>query len=269
MQNEGKKYGNPARPFELWNIGNYETVYWQEKEDEYLAFMLKLYQSQPLTGFRYFHGRKGDRAVHIGPLNAPVTMEDVEKVVIECRANKFNEADVLGWEWSYEVNELAKQLAKKNGVDLKLIQIPSVNEIKSSLVGFDLQLLKVPEQVIEKELAKYVKFPEVAYLELKTKVQKEKVVLKITDFQLAPTAELAEIASKVKDSRELIDYWAIDWDYKDDTFHNQWQSFRVKKNPKVEYEARHKYEDSGEYQIMAKVVDVFGNDTNKVIKVRT
>lgn len=21
----------PARPFELWNIGNYETVYWQEK----------------------------------------------------------------------------------------------------------------------------------------------------------------------------------------------------------------------------------------------
>jgi len=24
------KYGKPARPFELWNIGNYEIVYWQE-----------------------------------------------------------------------------------------------------------------------------------------------------------------------------------------------------------------------------------------------
>jgi len=79
------KYGKPARPFELWNIGNYETVYWQERQDEYLAFMLKLYQSQPLTGFRYIHGRKGDRAVHIGPLNAPVTMEEVEKIVIECK----------------------------------------------------------------------------------------------------------------------------------------------------------------------------------------
>ncbi|MCL0103593.1 hypothetical protein M1O51_03135, partial [Dehalococcoidia bacterium] len=43
-----------------------------------------------------------------------------EKVVIECRANNFNKADVLGWEWSYEVNELAKELAKKNSVDLKL-----------------------------------------------------------------------------------------------------------------------------------------------------
>jgi len=267
LMDEKKKYGKPARPFELWNIGNYETVYWQDRENEYLAFMLKLYQAQPLTGFRYLHGRKGDRAVHIGPLNAPVTMEEVEKVVIECRTNNFNKADVLGWEWSYDVNELAKALAKKNGVDLKLIQIPSVNEIKSALVGFDLQLLKVPDQVVEKELSKYVKFPEVAYLEIETKTNRNEVMLRITDFQLPPTAELAEIASKVKDSRELIDYWAIDWDYKGDTFHNQWQSFRTKKNPKVDYEAKHKYNESGDYQIMVKVVDVFGNDTNKVIKV--
>ena len=266
LKNENKKeYGNPARPFELWNIGNYETVYWQERQDEYLVFMLKLYQAAPLTGFRYLHGRKGDRTVHIGPLNAPVTMEDVEKVVIECRNNNLNKADILGWEWSYEVNELAKTSAKKNGIDLKLIQIPSVNEIKSSLVGFDVQLLKVPEQIIEKELIKYIKFPEVAYLEIESKINGNEVTLKINDFQLSPTAELAEIANKVKDSRELIDYWAIDWDYKEDTFHNQWQSFRVKKNPRVDYQARHKYEDIENYEIMIKVVDVFGNDTNKVI----
>jgi len=263
-----KKYGKPARPFEIWNIGNYETVYWQEKQDEYLVFMLKLYQAQPLTGFRYLHGRKGDKAVHIGPLNAPVTMEGVERVIIECRANNFDRADILGWEWSYEVNELAKELAKNNGVDLKLIQIPSVNEIKSSLVGFDLRLFKIPEGVVEKEVLPHVKFAEVAYLEIETKVKNNELTLKISDFQIPPTAELAEIASKVKDSRELIDYWAIDWDYKGDTFHNQWQSFKLKKKPKVEYEATHKYENPGEYQIMVKVVNVFGNDTNKVLKVR-
>jgi adenine-specific DNA-methyltransferase len=269
LLNENKeKYDKPARPFELWNIGNYETVYWQERQDEYLAFMLKLYQSQPLTGFRYIHGRKGDRAVHIGPLNAPVTMEEVEKVVIECRANNFNKADILGWEWSYEVNELAKTLAEKNGVDIKLVQIPSVNEIKSSLVGFDLNLLKVPDQAVEKELLKHVKFAEVAYLEIETKEKGDELTLKITDFQLSPTAELAEIANRVKDSRELIDYWAIDWDYKGDTFHNQWQSFRTKKNPRVDYEVKHMYNEKGENQIMVKVVDVFGNDTNKVIKLK-
>ena len=70
--------------------------------------------------------------------------------------------------------------------------------------------------------------------------------------------------SKVGDSRELIDYRAIDWNYKGDTFHNQWQSFGVKKNPLVDYEAKHKYEGAGESQIMVKMVDVFGNDTNKM-----
>ncbi len=268
QNNEGEKYNKPARPFELWNIGNYETVYWREREDEYLAFILKLYQAQPLTGFRYLHGRKGDRAVHIGPLNAPVTMEEVEKVIVECKANNFHKADVLGWEWSYEVNELAKSLAKENEIELKLIQIPSVNEIKSALVGFDLKLLKVPDEVIEKELLKQIKFAEVAYLEIETKVRNREVTLKIIDFQIPPTKELAEIANKVKDPRELIDYWAIDWNYKGDTFHNQWQSFRTKKNLKVDYSAHHKYEEKGNYLIMVKVIDVFGNDTNKVLKVK-
>ena len=285
-----KNYGKPARPFEILNIGNYETVYWQEKQDEYLKFMLKLYRSQLLSNFKYIHGRKGDlsavsgtaqagRADHIGPLNAPVSKEEIEKVVVECKENNFNKLDILGWEWSYEVNELTKSSAKKKGIDLKLIQIPSLNEIKSALVGFDLNLFKIPEQVVEKALLPHIKFSEVSYLEIETKTNpirekfsngtgKNEITLKITDFQIPPTPELAEIASKIKDSRELIDYWAIDWDYKGDTFHNQWQSFRVKKNPKVDYIARHKYKKSGEYQIMVKVVDVFGNDTNKVIIVK-
>ena len=29
----------------------------------------------------------------------------------------------------------------------------------------------------------------------------------------------------------MIDYWAVDWDFKDDTFHNQWQSYRTRKDP--------------------------------------
>jgi adenine-specific DNA-methyltransferase len=263
-----EKYKRPARPFELWNIGNYETVYWQEKANEYLEFILKLYQAQPLTSFRYIHGRKNNRAVHVGPLNAPVTMEEVEKVIIECRTNNFNQADVLGWEWGYDVNELAKAAAKQSGVDLILVQIPSLNEIKASLVGFDLQLLKIPDQIVEAELSKYIKFAEVAYLEIEPEIKGKEVSLLISDFQVSPTADLADIASKIKDARELIDYWAVDWDYKGDTFHNQWQSFRTKKVPKVEYKAAHEYDAPGEYQVMVKVVDVFGNDTNKVLKVR-
>ena len=46
------KYGKPARPFELWNIGNYELAYWKENPQDYLSFMIKLYEAKPLNGFR-------------------------------------------------------------------------------------------------------------------------------------------------------------------------------------------------------------------------
>ncbi|MEA1906160.1 MAG: hypothetical protein U9N12_04280 [Euryarchaeota archaeon] len=41
----------------------------------------------------------------------------------------------------------------------------------------------------------------------------------------------------------------------------------MKKNLLVDYEAKHKYEGAGEYQIMVNAVDVFGNDTNKMTEV--
>lgn len=64
-----KKYNKPARPFEIKNIGNYETVYWRERQGEYLEFMLKLYQAVAKTGWRYIHGVKGNRAVFNQPLS--------------------------------------------------------------------------------------------------------------------------------------------------------------------------------------------------------
>ena len=115
-----------------------------------------------------------------------------------CTANNFNKCDILGWDWGYGVNELGKLFAKKNGVDLKLIQIPSVNELKSALVGFDLKLLQIPDEVVEKELLKHIKFAEVAYLEIEVKTKAKEVILEIKDFQLPPSAELSEIADKIK-----------------------------------------------------------------------
>nr|QNO45094.1 hypothetical protein DAFKAPGL_00003 [Methanosarcinales archaeon ANME-2c ERB4]QNO46051.1 hypothetical protein FINKGBGL_00001 [Methanosarcinales archaeon ANME-2c ERB4] len=127
---------------------------------------------------------------------------------------------------------------------------------------------QLPTATMPDEIAGYVKFPEVAYYEVETGVHDTTgVALKITDFQLLPTAELTEIASKVGDSRELINYRTVDRDYKGDTFHSQRQSFRVKRDPKVDYEAKHRYGGAGKYQIMVKVLNVFGNDTNKAVEV--
>ena len=65
----------------------------------------------------------------------------------------------------------------------------------------------------------------------------------------------------------MIDYWAVDWDYKGDTFHNQWQSYRKRKDPKLEMEARYTYPEPGKYMVVVKVIDLLGNDTTKTLEV--
>jgi adenine-specific DNA-methyltransferase len=268
LDEKKKEYGKPARPFEILNVGNYSIGEWKEKEEGFVKFILQLYQAKPLTGFNYIHGEKEKRAVHVGSLSTPVTLEEVKTVINECKNNNFKSLDVLGLEWGYEVNELAKELAKKSNVDLKLIQIPSYNELSSALVGFDLNLFKIPDEIVEKEISKNIKFLELPYLEVETKIKDKNVELKIVDFQLPPTPELAEISEKIKDSTDLIDYWAIDWNYQGDTFHNQWQDYRTKKEPRVDKKAIYTYEKPGEYQIMVKVIDVFGGDVSKIVKVK-
>jgi adenine-specific DNA-methyltransferase len=59
----------------------------------------------------------------------------------------------------------------------------------------------------------------------------------------------------------------VDWDYREDTFHNQWQTYRTKKEPKLLLKAFHEYEQPGNYTIVIKVIDILGNDTTKAVMV--
>ena len=93
---------------------------------------------------------------------------------------------------------------------------------------------------------------------------------------------------------DWIDYWAVDFDYqsrpeiirvvekgKDGAeaerevatggfiFENEWQSFRTRKDRTLELtSAPREYERPGKYKVAVKVIDIFGNDTTKVIEVR-
>ena len=93
------------------------------------------------------------------------------------------------------------------------------------------------------------------------------VILKLRDFVI-PTDDIPDEARKaIKHWSQLIDYWAADWDYKGDTFHNQWQSYRTRKNPKIELETKYTYSEPGKYVAVVKVIDILGNDTTKTLEV--
>jgi len=49
-----------------------------------------------------------------------------------------------------------------------------------------------------------------------------------------------------------------------------WQSYRTRKERKLELKSDpHAYETKGNHLIMVKVIDIFGNDTTKVLEVKS
>jgi hypothetical protein len=50
-------------------------------------------------------------------------------------------------------------------------------------------------------------------------------------------------------------------------FDNEWQSFRTKKNRNIELVSAAREVHKGKYKVAVKVVDIFGNDTTRVIEV--
>jgi adenine-specific DNA-methyltransferase len=262
-----------VKPFVVQNLGKYERQAWQvaefpangkdkleeqrERETAYRAFILDLYRARPVAGFSWLHGTKSGRMVHVAPVDAPVTPSDVKAIARETwkavatgtDAPTKAGVDILGWEFAFEVNEPAKQMAAESRVD----------------VAFK----KIPHEVLDKKAVEQgdVQFFELGALSVDVKKKARAVTLKLTDFVI-PMDDIPEEARKaIKHWSQLVDYWAVDWDFKNDTFHNQWQAYRTRKEPKIELETGYEYKEAGKYQIVVKVIDILGNDTTKTLEI--
>jgi len=84
---------------------------------------------------------------------------------------------------------------------------------------------------------------------------------------LPDSLENRTVVRFVRVSAQWIDYWAVDWDNKSDTFHNEWQTYRTRKSSDLQKSVTHTYDAPGEYTVVVKVIDILGNDTTKTLKV--
>jgi hypothetical protein len=253
-----------VKPFVVQNLGKYERQSWQESEfgaeaseriAAYTRFILDLYRAQPLNGFAWLHGLKAGRVAHVGAVDAPVTVADTRAILIEWRKNlgktgaNNSGIDVLGWEFALDMNETAKQQAQEAGVDLRF--------------------LTIPREVLEEKAVKQgdIQFFELAALSVKETIKKRTLTLSLDDF-IAPREYVPqEIRDKITRWEAFVDYWAVDFDFKGDTFHNQWQSYRTRKNKKLDLTAQHDYDAPGSYTVQVKVIDILGNDTTRTLRV--
>lgn len=261
-----------VRPFIVQNLGKYERQLWQagafggadgakraeERQRDYVQFILGLYLAKPLNGYSWMHGVKGGRMVHVGAVDAPVSVGDVAQIAAEFKravgtgkdAPKTNGVDVLGWDFAFEMNEVARQQAAAANIQLRFLRIPHDAMDKRAVEQGDIH------------------FFELAALSVEAKKEQREVALKLTDFMIPPDDVPEEVRRTVKHWSQWVDYWAVDWDNKGDTFHNEWQTYRTRKEPKLDLETKHTYDAPGEYTVVVKVIDILGNDTTKTVKVK-
>jgi adenine-specific DNA-methyltransferase len=255
-----------VRPFVGQNLGKYERQLWQTVEfgeqaaarnNAYRQFILELYHAQPISGYSWLHGLKAGRMVHVGAVDSPVSPADVTQIAIEFKkamgtgkdAPKTNGVDVLGWDFAFEMNEIAQAQAAQANLNVRF--------------------LKIPREVLEKKAVEQgdIKFFELAALSVKTKVSKRTLSLTLNDFIIPPDDVPEEVRRAISHWSQWIDYWAVDWDFRDDTFHNQWQSYRTRTEKQLQLQVAHDYEEPGDYQVVVKVIDILGNDSTKTITV--
>jgi hypothetical protein len=260
-----------VRPFLVQNLGKYERQMWAgaefgegngrrsaSRQRAYIEFILKLAQATPLNGYTWLHGVKGGRMVHVGAVDAPVSIGDVTQIAAEFKravgtgkdAPKTNGVDVLGWDFAFEMNEVAKQKAAAANIQVRFLRIPHDAMDKRAVAQGDIH------------------FFELAALSVDVKAEKREVTLKLKDFIIPPDDVPEDARRAVKHWSQWIDYWAVDWDNRGDTFHNEWQTYRTRKDKTLALETAHSYPEAGEYTVVVKVIDILGNDTTKTVKLK-
>jgi len=277
----------------------------ENKEKDFIKLILSAYKAEPVDSFNVFVGKKRDRLVAVGQIDTPVTSDFLERVIAECKEKKITKADVLGFDYEMGLNfESAKKLGID--VQFKVIprEVFDKKAVEKGQVKFyDVAYIEVKPIIRGRDNSKEVAIElsdfSVFYNQDNTGEVEEKLqsggskiviengqVIKISKDKQTDIIEREVLTKKWTD---WIDYWSVDFYFQSKKeiirvvdektgeekeewtggyiFENEWQSFRTKKDRMIELTSAFKDAQKGKMKIAIKVIDIFGNDTTKVIEV--
>jgi len=275
-----------------------------QKEKEFVSLVLSAYKAEPFDGFKTFHGKKSSRLVAIGPINLPVSRLFVEEVISECLEKQITKADILAFEFEMGLFPNIQEFAKSKGIDLALKYIPrdvfDKRAIeKNQIVFHDVSYIEVKPIIKKNTLAVELTDFSVFYNQDSIKEVEENLKsggkkLIVENGQIIKISKdkdgIVEKENLTKEWTDWIDYWAVDFDFEskreivrikneetgnfeeiwtgDYVFENEWQSFRTKKDRNLELVSIAKETPQGKHKVAIKVVDIFGNDTMKIVEIK-
>ena len=274
-----------------------------QKNVAFEQLILQAYSAQKVENSSVFVGSKFNRLIAIGPVNLPVTRLFVERVIDECKRSNVTKADIIAFEYEMGLFPNVQEEARKFGVDIAFKYIPrdifDKRAVAAGQVRFhDVAYIEVRPQLSGKTLKIELVDYSVGYQQdsldsverdlgkggTKVVVEQGKVVKLEKDKE-----GIVKRTTLTKHWSDWIDYWAIDWDFQsrkelvniksvntgewetkwtgDFVFENEWQSFRTKQDRKLELVSAAAEMPAGKRKVAIKVVDIFGNDTMKVIEI--
>ena len=275
----------------------------EAKEKAFVELILRAYKAEAVEGFHTFYGKKAGRMVAVGPVNLPVTRLFVEEVLGECRQKHITRADILAFEFEMGLFPNLLDEAKAKGIDLSVKHIP--REVfdkraveKGQVVFHDVSFIEVKPIIKKNTVAVELTDFSVFYnqdilkeVEEKLKNGASKVVIEQGKIIKVSKDKKGIVTHDIltQNRTDWIDYWSVDYDFQskqeimrvkdeatgeiedvwsgDYVFENEWQSFRTKKDRTLELTSTAKEVPKGRRKIAVKVVDIFGNDTMKIVEV--
>ena len=277
----------------------------ENKEKEFIKLILSAYKAESVDSFNAFVGKKRDRLVAVGQIDKPITNAFLERVIDECKEKNVTKADILGFDFEMGMDfEQAKKFGID--VQFKVIprEVFDKKAIEKGQVKFyDIAYIEVKPiirgRVNAKEIAIELTDFSVFYNQDNTGEVEEKLrsggskiviengqVIKVSKDKKTDIIEKEVLTKKWTD---WIDYWSVDFNFESKKeiirvidektgkekekwtgshiFENEWQSFRTKKDRTLELTSAFKEVPRGKMKIAIKVIDIFGNDTTRVIEV--
>src|SRR3989339_352819 len=277
----------------------------ENKEKDFIKLILSAYKAEPVDSFNVFVGKKRDRLVAVGQIDTPVTSDFLEKVIAECKEKKITKADVLGFDYEMGLDfEQAKKLGID--IQFKVIprEVFDKKAVEKGQVKFyDIAYIEVKPIIrgrgnskeVAIELADFSVFynqDNTGEVEEKLQSGGNKIIIEngqVIKISKDKETDIIEREILTKKWTDWIDYWSVDFEFESKKeivrvveektgeekeewtgsyiFENEWQSFRTKKDRTLELTSAFKNAQKGKMKIAIKVIDIFGNDTTKVIEV--
>ena len=222
--------------------------------------MLGFYKAEVLANSPspLLHGRKGPALVHVDGIDSILTRVELRQVAKAAKEAGTKRINCLAWEFEMDLRMEAHRLEAELGIEIRL--------------------LRIPREIMEKNRTE-VPFFEIAALEAepvyKRKGKNRVVNIKLKKFLPSlvevPQKELKALEERAaKHGFDFIDFWAVDFDYKDDQpFKHHWQAYRTRRDRSLQTVSDQDfvYENPGKYTACVKVVDTFGCDTSITVPI--